>query len=466
MNGINTNLPTTNLTNTMPTQSKMSKLLTITLLLSACAGVWICGSLVKFHDGGWQVDTENVTLLAMPCITSTASTSSCGAVTSSRWGSFDFFVGNRHVLIPASLIGVIYFLAVILWFTLQPSPLRWTNRQWIITLFVQSCAMLASVFWLVIMAKNERGWCSDCLVAHAANVIIFASTICLRYNLTRTTSKIPVAANSQLQPSFGLSPAMTALSIAIVGFGAWLYYDATTTARHFWRRHAVLEKLTTSLQEDPSYMLREFYAQPINPAIVEANENRLTSAVTSNPDVQLSVFTNYESRSSRCFEATLGGHVRDSFGNRVSVDFRHLPANPAKTSASQTNSNGTSTSLENVSCQAAVAAYIQGGFQAFAKMRTKLQVNRGHHTRKDIAHMAKSIGLDQTDLLAEIDSQDVATMLDSDMKLAKRLGVKHAPAAYLNGRRIPALCMNSEVFWKAIANEMTAQANATLSHQP
>ncbi len=444
--------------------SQKAKLLSYAILLIAGAGVWICGSLVKIHDGGWQVNTENATLLAMPCVTSTASTSSCGAVTSSRWGSFDFFVGKRQILVPASLIGAIYFMAVILWFILQPTPLRWTRRLWTVTLFAQSCAMLASFFWLAIMAKTPHGWCIDCLLAHAANAIIFALIIWLRQSLVRSETPKFSAAQIQLQTHFGLSPAMTAMSIALVGLGAWLYFDATTSARHFWRRHAVLEKLTGALQDDPSYVLREFYAQPLNSAITEANDDRLTASVESNNEAQLSVFTNYESRLSRCFEATLGGHVRDAFGSHINIDFHHLPISTPQTAEDQSKLAGISTATENVSCQAAVAAYVQGGFQAFAAMRTKLLVNRGHHTRADIARMATSIGLNQTELLARMDGPDVTKMIETDRILAKQLSVESAPAAYLNGRRVPALCLNSEVFWKAIAQEMTAQAYATLDH--
>jgi len=444
--------------------SQKTKLLSYTILLAAVVGIWICGSLLKVHDGGWTFNTENATLLAMPCLTSTTSTSSCGAVTSSRWGSFDFFVGKRRVLIPTSLIGLVYFSAIFLWFTLQPTPLRWTRRLWLVTMIVQSCAILASFFWLVVMVKSSDGWCSDCLVAHLVNVVIFASTIWLRQTLASGTAPNLTVTQIQQTSPFGLSPVMVSMTIVFVSFGVWLYFDATTAARHFWRRHAVLEKLTSSLQHDPSFVLREFYAQPISAELVEANDDRLTAAVTGNADAQLTVFTNYESRASRCFEATLGGHVRDAFGRHINVDFRHLPVHSARAIAGMSGLNNRMASQENVSCQAAVAAYVEGGFQAFAAMRTKLLVSRSHHTRTDIARMATSIGLNSTSLLARLDKPNIVQRIARDCRLAEALGIDSAPAAYLNGRRVPALCLNSEVFWKAISKQMTAQANATLSH--
>ncbi len=466
MNGNNTELQTWKSDFSFSNQLRKAKYISLIIFISAGIGVWICGSLVKVHDGGWQVDTSNDTLLAMPCVTAPTSASPCGATTASRWGSFDLLLGNRRILIPTSLIGFLYFMAIILWFMLQPSAAHWTGYQWKITFIVQSCAILASIFWIIIMAKHRSGWCMDCIIVHFLNAIILTSTVWLRHSLIRSSGFGRSASPNRQMATYGLSPLMAGVSIAFVGFGCWLYYDTTIIARDFWRRHAVLEKLTNAFKEDPSYVLREFYAQPVNPVIKEATKDRISASVTNDNKPQLTVFTNYDNRASRCFEATLGGHIREAFGHRINVDFRHLPVHIPQGAVSTTTLTQSDTTDESLSCLAAVAAYEEGGFRAFSALRQELLVNQRHHTRADIAQMAKSIGLNQQALLTRMNAPEVVGKIESDMALAKQLGIEDAPVAYLNGRRVPTLCLNSEVFWKTIAQEMTAQANVTMDHLP
>ena len=69
------------------------------------------------------------------------------------------------------------------------------------------------------------------------------------------------------------------------------------------------------------------------------------------------------------------------------------------------------------------------------------------------ADLAMQIGLDGDKLVADIESAPVEQAVAADVALAAELGVTGTPAVFLNGRRVPRLCVHNSVFWEAIAAE-------------
>ena len=65
--------------------------------------------------------------------------------------------------------------------------------------------------------------------------------------------------------------------------------------------------------------------------------------------------------------------------------------------------------------------------------------------------------LDADRLLSDMRSEIVEQVIESDIALARTLGVRGTPAMFLDGRRITALCQG-DVFWTAIAESSAGHA--------
>jgi len=100
----------------------------------------------------------------------------------------------------------------------------------------------------------------------------------------------------------------------------------------------------------------------------------------------------------------------ERLGVEVRVAFRHSPLRERKAAA------------------AATAAHAQGRFWEFADVlfanRTRLD---------DLERHAQAAGLDVAAFRAEIESERAQAAVDADVAEARRLGVKGAPAVFLNG---------------------------------
>jgi hypothetical protein len=53
-------------------------------------------------------------------------------------------------------------------------------------------------------------------------------------------------------------------------------------------------------------------------------------------------------------------------------------------------------------------------------------------------------------LMSDVNLAAAQTTVASDVALARGLGVTTTPALFLDGRRVPELCVNSDVFWTTI----------------
>ena len=70
-----------------------------------------------------------------------------------------------------------------------------------------------------------------------------------------------------------------------------------------------------------------------------------------------------------------------------------------------------------------------------------------------------TIGLDGEQLVEDMESELVRQTVTADIVLAEALGVTGTPTVFLNGRRVPRVCLRNPVFWEAISAELSASAS-------
>ena len=423
----------------------MVRSLVLLIVAMALAGAWVSGTLLSEHDGGWRLTNSPGTgFLLRLCESPSEPSARCAGVIDSRWGSFDIHLGNASILVPTSLIGLAYFIGIAIWFTVVNRVPAWSRRMWRLILLIGTAAVAGSILFMAVMLLNLGSWCPLCALAHGINVGLFMAILLLRRrsqsrSARRATGVLtdpPAVARIQRRLVFFAGTACCATAI-----GLWFYFDAVSTARGQWRKAFGIKQAIAALQSNREFVLREYYAQPFVeiPSRGEAAEPF---------DVQRNValvFTDYDCPGCACFEGSRRELIDSVFGNRLRIDIRHAPARP--------RSNATDGALSPAS-RAAEAARLQGGDNAFDKMHRLLFQHRKDHPGRDVADLARQAGLSVDRFLADMRGDAVHEAVRQDMALADRLGVTSTPTVFLNGRRVPDLCLNSPVFWQAIAEDL------------
>ncbi len=426
----------------------------------ALAGAWVCGTLVVEHDGGWQTARAGGTsYLLRLCETEALPSASCADVVGSRWGSFDLYIGARRVLIPTSLVGLAYFLSLAIWFAMV-APIRRGHRWlWRITSAVMITGGLSSVLLIAVMAFSLTSWCPACVIAHAINLILCVITVTLwsrqRDELAGGSASVAtsaaIASPEATRCSFRGRLAFSALIVAVcASVGSWFYFDAMTEVHRQWRKLADARQVIERMQEDRAFVLREYYASPKVTLPAGHGEEHLPTVSSPSVTPRLVIFINYTCPGCACFASGRRSLIDAPFDGRLLVEHRHLPMVPVE-------SDFTSQSdMATASARASEAARLQGGTEAFTDMHRLLFANRDRLPRVDYAQLAERIGLDGEQLLGNMKSETVRGIVAADFALAAELGVTSGPVLFLNDRRVPDLCVKSEVFWGAVGEETVA----------
>jgi len=136
--------------------------------------------------------------------------------------------------------------------------------------------------------------------------------------------------------------------------------------------------------------------------------------------------------------------VREAYGNDVRFVFRNLPL-PMHPNA-------------RIAAQAAMAANAQGKFWP---MHDRLFANQRALDRDSLERTAQALGLDMARFRADIDSAEIKSRIDADMKAAAEVGVHGTPTIFVNGR----VSSGAPVWeqFKAQIDQEIAKANKLLS---
>jgi len=407
------------------------------MIILALAGAWVCASLTRNHDGGWQVGPVGLT--AWLCPPARGDASACSEVLASRWGSFDFFVGERRVLIPTSLVGLTYFVGATIWLVMVPfgtGASRWING---ITRGMVCCGFVASVFLVGVMALRLSEWCGACLIVHGINTAMVLGTLMLcgwRWG-NHGDAAILNDPTTLLGRRFAIRSTGCAAAFSLAAAVAiWLYFDAAGEARMHWRRSSALGAALDQLQSDKHLVLREFFAQPTVDIPLPLLQKEYEA-----PRMRVVVFNDYACSACACFDRTWRNKIRPLLGLDVLVEHRHFPENPGDLSGSTRSQRGS---------LAVEAARSQGGDAAADRMHALVFKHRKNHEPPDHRQLAQSIGLNPKRFETDFDSESVRAGIERDRELAESLGIQATPAVFVNGRRVPDLCLRSSTFWAAI----------------
>ncbi|UCF34603.1 MAG: thioredoxin domain-containing protein, partial [Phycisphaerales bacterium] len=265
-----------------------------------------------------------------------------------------------------------------------------------------------------------------------------------------------VAALERWREQYGRSARVTlapAAALHIIGFailvviGLWMYRSAKLETRRQVAKLVPYKEFVDQRQEDPAFLLREFYAGPeqiLSAAVLIDGEGPTEDVPT------VTIFTDFQCPECSCFAQKWQMEYRHQLMGPIRVDLRHLPL-------SRECNDSVASNLHPEACNAsyaAEAARLQGGDEAFWKLHDLLFESTRRLSTKPYAELATRIGLDGEQLLADMRRTSVRQSVARDVALAANLGVRGTPTVFVNGRRVPEFCLHNPVFWEALSADL------------
>ena len=434
-----------------------ARVLTTGILLLGTSGAWLSGQLVKQHANLWGAGGANAGLFMRMCQAAERAGFDCAATVKGPWGQFvlpiprptrDWGLRVQRVEIPVAFLGLAYFVFVVVWFAFAGGSRSFDGPWRRVSLSVALCGAAASIGFMGLMALGRAPWCLWCVAIHLINFMMLAAIWRLDTHVRHEASQ---AATDISRPPTVRDPITTREATRAVAFalilvaGLWMYRHEHLALGSQMNKLRPYKALVTSLKADPEFVLREHYAQPMRAIPPRIGEWRASDAP------RLTVFTDFECPACFCNSQVVRTQISKAFGGRLSIDVRHFPL-------CRDCNDGVKRDAHPNACDAAhaaEAARLQGGHEAFERMYELLFKNR-NRLRPDIyGELAERIGLDADRLSRDMRGDQVAQIIQSDIELARRLGVRGTPTMFLNGRRVTELC-EGEVFWKAVAESSAA----------
>ncbi len=431
-----------------------SRLLLVGILVLSGTGAWLCGELVKQHADLWETGAASTGLLARLCQAGGDSGFHCAEAARSGWGEIklpfpvvtrSLAFQARTVVVPVAFAGLAYFVFMGCWFAFGPSVAfgRW-NR---LPLVVGVSGSVVSWFYIGVMALGLAPLCTWCLAVHLINFCLVLAVV--RLCRARIAADLD-AAGQEGTVGAAREAAHAVVFALILVAGLWSYRGDRLAVQDRISRLVPYKKLVLSLQEDPDFLLREFYAQDqhdLPPRPGESRENGV-------PD--LVVFTDYQCQACYCKHLFLRQQATEAFGDRLTMTVRHYPI-------CETCNRNVTGAIHSEACAAAYAveaARQLGGERMFWLMHNLLFENRKRLGEDTYRAIAVEIGLDPDELIREMAGKEVRERVASDIALARDLGVTGTPSVFLDGRRVPGP-WQTRVFWHAVARSSNTPEKRT-----
>ncbi len=353
----------------------------------------------------------------------------CDYVLSSPWAK----IGP----LPAAAVGLAYFGTLAAWFAIVGTPNTGGSRWRLVPIAITFVGLVASAYYMYIMAMYLPVWCTWCIAAHGINAALFVTALCIRpmplsergvnadfpassEDTAFATNEVAVGPHPTTARAIGVLGASIALSLlsAFAVFG----YQMQLTSRHF--QLALLEATN-----NPEYILMRWRSQM--PREIDLRAEELSIGPADAPHA-LIVYTDFECEKCAWFHPYVDRMVK-MFPEKLRIIWRHYPISP------ECNARVTQ-AFHYYACEAAAAAEAArrvGQPSQAIHFHGLLYRNARMLASRPYEAIAAESGLDVNRFTMAMMSEEVRRRVTEDIDSAARLDVTATPAFFLNGRRLP-----------------------------
>ena len=418
------------------------------ILLLCAAGAWLSAQLLRRHDNIWQTSAneDDASLFGMLCrAASLGSGEGCDKAAHGPWSQLpiplprphrDLTISWRVKRVPIAFVGLAWFAATAVWFSLTGMAGDVSQSWHIAFLAAAAISASASIGLIFVMASGRAPWCGGCAVTHGVNLAL-VSVVAIWF---ANTSSEPALAGGAYSDIHALRAMAVALMVVV---GLHLYRRAHLVTRDQLTRLQPFKSMVDTLQHDDAFLVREWKAQPL----VDVPSRQ--AAVATGP--RLVVFTDFQCPGCFCTARQVRDLAIPAFKGRLQVEIRHYPLCTACNDKVDRDLHGEAC---DAAC-AAEAARLLGGDATFELMHDLLFMNSKVLGTDTYRRLASQVGLDADELLATMASPTVRDVIRKDVEAADAVGVTGTPAVFLDGRLLPAICRTPR-FWQAAARHADA----------
>lgn len=372
-----------------------------TAVVLASLGIVVCAILLRMTAGGSQDG-----FAASVC--SPGASVNCDYVLASRWAKLG--------PLPTAAVGLAYFAMVATWHAIIGIP-SGTGRRWhTVPVILTLSGLLASCYYVYVMATRLPVWCTWCLGAHAINLLLFIVTIRAWPGAAAPQHVPPWPSHARAIATLTGSVAMLMiLLLAVVAF----------------QMQVGARRLQLSLMEatnNADYIAWRWAQEPLVSVPVEPDDH-----ILGHPDAPhtLVVFSDFECEKCAWFDR-YARHLSGQFPDSLRIVFKHCPISPRCNPSIKKQ-------FHYFACDAALAALAarQVGTPAQAAEYYELLYKRAQSlVSRPYGGIATSIGIDPAALERAMAEESTARRLGRDVELATSLGVSGTPTLFLDGRKL------------------------------
>lgn len=335
----------------------------------------------------------------------------CDYVLASRWAK----VGP----LPSAAVGLLYFLSLGSWFTFVGLP-NSSGRRWHrVPMLVCIVGVLASAYFILVMAAYLPVWCTWCLGVHGINAILCVACMMAAQRAGAAVSELPAYPSATRAWGVIGGTAGASMLIASLIFG----FQMQVTARRFQLEHL---KATNNVD----YILWRHGQNVRNEIALRPDE--FVIGRDDAPHVVVA-YTDFECSACAGFHR-YAARLTNLFPDGVRIVFRHFPLD-------RTCNEHSAESMHVFACEsarAAEAARSVGSWENTYRYHQLVFENAARLAERPYREFAEISKLDPAKWTTAFESEGVSKRIAADVESAHALGVEGTPAIFLDGRRLEA----------------------------
>ncbi|MCZ6651691.1 MAG: thioredoxin domain-containing protein [Planctomycetota bacterium] len=411
-----------------------------------------CEDVIKSNDGyisipWWVATTEDVTdeqghTAKKPVI---------------RWSS---------AKIPVAQLGQCYYIFLLVWFAFTGIPRRASRRWHLLPMVLSIVAVLATSYYLYVMAFKMEQWCRLCVLLHLIDFSACGLVVALWPRDRKAKPRTKAQRQQAPEETTGVPGetlagrhvcATLAVTLALVWM-SFLHREDQMQAAGAFLRASRTEKSMLRAQKDVRFVVGALAgSRRVN---IPPRPMQLTIG-DPNARHELIMFTDLQCPACRSFEARLSKEILPLWKGQLKVTIRHYPLCTDCNKAIKSNKHPQACN----SAYAVEAAHAVGGQTAARRMHDAIiekhaEVKKPNFAPAGYERFAREMDLDVERFQEAFQSPEVRSIILQDIKLAKSIGITGTPTIFLDGRRLYSypLQTNNMHFWKELARRQLAAA--------